>query len=122
MAGTISKHILVVVSDPDIQRVIKMILESLGYSADTAADGRAALLQLEGMTYSGLLLDPILPGISGLEILQQTRKLYPTLPVVMMTGYPKTEILVQLIAEGAKEVLLYPLDKEKLHQVVERWF
>src|SRR5712692_4682385 len=117
-----SKRILVVVSDSDIQRFIKTVLESFGYSVDTADNGRAALLQLERSTYSGILIDPMLPVINGLEVLQQARELCPVLPVVMMTGTSRKEIIDQVIAEGAKEVLLYPFEKEHLHQVVKRWF
>jgi DNA-binding NtrC family response regulator len=67
-------------------------------------------------------LDPILPGISGLEVLQQARKLYPAVRVVMMTGYPKKEILELAIADGAKEIMVYPILSEKLQEVAERWF
>ena len=117
-----AKRILVVVSDPDIQRIIKVVLETSGYSAETADNGRDALLQLERTTYSGVLLDPILPVVNGLEVLQKARMLYPTLPVVMMTGTARKEIIHQVIAEGAKDVLLYPFEKEHLRQAVERWF
>jgi DNA-binding NtrC family response regulator len=117
-----AKRILVVVLDPVIREILQVSLESFGYALKTADNGRDALRHLEGETFAGMLLEVILPGINGIEILRKTQQLYPNMPVVMMTGSLTTELHNQVIAEGAKEVLSYPIGIERLQRVAERWF
>lgn len=117
-----SNRILVVSGESDIRKSVKMILTKSGYSVETADDGRDALLQLERSTYAGMLLEIHMPVMNGIQTLLLARRLYPSLPIVMMTGNPKKEILDRVLAGGAKEVLFYPIEPERLRQVAERWF
>jgi len=84
-AGTV----LVVDDEPDVRELAEAMLQRLGVTTLTAADGRAAL-ELLGSRASEVdlvLLDLTMPGLGGLEVLEQIRQIRPELPVVLMSGY-----------------------------------
>ena len=62
-------RILVVEDEPELNRLLTKRLKSAGYSVDSCVDGRDALDHLPGAEYDALVLDIMLPGISGLEVL-----------------------------------------------------
>lgn len=117
-----SKRILVVDDDPDIRQILRDRLASYGYSVETAIGGTEALDALRRETYDGMILDIQLPGIDGLEVLHQVRKIHPWMPVVLMTALEARENAIQSMREGAQALLLKPFDAAQLKQVVERWF
>ncbi len=116
------KRILVVDDDPDIRQVLRDRLESYGYLVETAADGRAALKELERFTPSGVFLDIRMPGMDGLEVLGQIRDLHPSIPVVMVTAASARENVTLAISAGAQAYLLKPFDAAQIKQAAERWF
>ena len=107
--------------DEDIRQMLQDRLELYGYTVETATTGREALDRLERMQYQGVLLDLRMPVMNGYEALAEIRRLYPLLPVVLMTASGnKTD--VQSLREHREAVLLKPIDPERLKQVVQRWF
>ena len=97
-------------------------MSSFGYVVETAIDGREALDAIRRGGFDGVLLDLTMPGIDGMEVLRQSRKSHPALPVVMVTALSVKERVVQVIAEGARACLLKPFDAAQLKQVVEQCF
>jgi signal transduction histidine kinase/CheY-like chemotaxis protein len=83
------KTILVVDDEDAIRKVCTLILESYGFNVETAINGENALSMLEtdNERIDVLLLDLTMPGISGLEVLETTSKIYPDLPVILFSGY-----------------------------------
>jgi len=79
-----AKRILVVDDDPDIRQVLQDRLDSYGYVVETAIDGQEALDALKLRSYDGMLLDIMMPKVNGLEVLQESRKHRPLMPVVMI--------------------------------------
>src|SRR5438132_11708110 len=82
LADPVSKRLLIVDDDPDIRQVLQDRLESLGYTVETAGNALEAMLAMDKMLPSGIVLDFMLPAINGLEFLHEVRRLYPMLPVV----------------------------------------
>jgi CheY-like chemotaxis protein len=117
----VSKRILVVDDDPDIRQVLLDRLESYGYVVETAVNGRDALDALQGSAFDGMVLDIRMPEINGMEVLRQTRKSHPGLPVVMVTSSMVREHAIEAIGEGAQAYLLKPFDAAQLKQVLEHW-
>lgn len=115
------RRILVVDDDPDIREILKDSLESYRYAVDTAATGREALEKLQQATYGGMLLDILLPEMSGLEVLRRVRQQYPSLPVIMITAVAQ-ESAIQALESGAQAYLLKPFDTARVKQLVEFWF
>jgi len=117
-----TKRILVVDDDPDIRQVLLDRMSSFGYVVETATDGRDALDAVQRGRFDGMLLDMLMPGIGGLEVLRRTRVSHPDLPVVVVTALSVQQQATQAVAEGARAYLLKPFDASQLKQVVEQWF
>jgi two-component system NtrC family response regulator len=95
-------------------------LEDAGYLVSTVPSGEAALIALNKQRPSLVLTDLKMPGISGLELLQQIRSQEPDLPVVMMTAFGTIQSAVQAVKAGAYDYLTKPIDQEDLLLVVNR--
>ena len=119
--GVVSKRILVVDDDPDIRQVLQDRLNSYGYLVETAINGREALDALNRNTFDGMVLDIRMPEIDGIEVLRQTRKTHPALPVVMVTASTVRNSVIEAMGVGAQAYLLKPFDAVQLKQAVERW-
>ena len=117
-----TKRILVVDDDPDIRQVLLDRMSSFGYVVETATDGRDALDAVQRGRFDGMLLDMLMPGIGGLEVLRRTRVSHPDLPVVVVTALSVQQQAAQAVAEGARAYLLKPFDASQLKQVVEQCF
>lgn len=118
----LSRRILVVDDDPDLRSVLQERLTHCGYTVETAENGHDALTNLDQADFDGMLLDYMMPGITGMAVLQHIQQHCPLLPVVMMTGETSSQVAAQARAAGARACLLKPFDQEQLEQVVRRWF
>jgi CheY-like chemotaxis protein len=83
------QRILVVDNDTNVLSTIQEYLERSHYQVTTAATGLDALRLLRSEAYHVLLTDIVMPGISGLGLMEIVRKEIPELPIIAMTGYPK---------------------------------
>ena len=122
LVNSISKRLLIVDDDPDIRQVFQDRLESLGYTVETAGNAWEAMLVIGKMLPSGILLDFMLPAINGLQVLCEIRRLYPMLPVVIITANEDEGFAARAMAAGADEVLLKPVENERFKQVVRQCF
>ena len=87
-----------------------LILESKGYKVDTVSNGVDALDALARDKYSLVLLDEMMPGISGLETLQKINQLHPDLPVIMITKSEEENIMNQAIGSRIADYLIKPVN------------
>src|SRR3546814_13215375 len=81
-------RILIVEDEPSILESLGFILQRAGFEVDTATDGTDALNRLRRQTYSGLILDIMLPGMNGFDVLRAVRadKALVALPVIVLTA------------------------------------
>jgi phosphoserine phosphatase RsbU/P len=91
-------------------------LEHRGYRVDVAQEGRAALAKIADRHYDLVLLDVMMPGIDGLEVLRKIRilKSRAQLPVIMVTGRDESEDIVEALRRGANDYVTKPIDTEVL--------
>jgi len=90
-----------------------------GSRSKTASDAEAALTLLgKGPPYDVLMVDKNLPGMSGLELLGQTRKLHPGVEVIVITGYASLDSAVVALRNGAYDYLVKPFSD--LREVAEK--
>ena len=122
LTNSISQRLLIVDDDPDIRQVFQDRLEALGHTVETAENAFEAMLAMGKMLPTGILLDFMLPAIDGLEVLQEVRRLYPMLPVVIITANKDERFAALAIAAGADDVLLKPVENEQFKQVMQRCF
>ncbi len=115
-----SLTILIVDDEPHLPHQLARFLGKHGYEVLTAADGRAGLGELQKNTVDLLLLDVRLPGMSGLELLEEIRRSDPDLPVVMLTAYGDVQTAVHAMKLGASDYLIKGFDLAELLLVVQR--
>src|SRR6202048_1356291 len=114
-------NILLVDDEPGMLRYIRTLLEVDDYSVQTASTGEEALQQVEkGLRPDLVLLDLLMPGIDGLQTLEQLRQLVPGLKVVMLSCVSDTRKVVQAIRLGALDYLTKPFQKAELTTVIDQ--
>lgn len=104
---------LLVVDDNELNRdMLSRRLGSRGYGVEVAEDGERALAMVEGQAFDLVLLDVMMPGLSGIEVLERLRARWPEsdLPVIMATARDTTEDVVEALRLGANDYVTKPLD------------
>jgi two-component system response regulator AtoC len=110
--------ILVVDDEPRLREVVASALEDIGYRTLLAESGDEALKKVESEAVDLVLTDLRMPQMDGRELLQQLRRRWPNLPVVVMTAYSTVKDAVQLIKDGAFDYVGKPFEIDELTAVV----
>lgn len=103
---------LLVVDDNELNRdMLSRRLERKGYQVDTAEDGYQALDMIGKTAYELVLLDIMMPGLSGIDVLTQLRQSYSltALPIIMATAKTDSNTIVQTLKLGANDYVTKPL-------------
>ena len=119
-----AQNLLIVDDEPDMLTLLKRSLEpDLGCQVDTASSGEAALEMLRASDYDLVLADIKMPGISGLEVLEQVKAdRGEEVTVVMMTAYGHIEMAVEAMKRGAYDFVTKPFDHDALVMRLEKAF
>lgn len=111
-------RILIVDDDEKICVMFKRILENEGIDTDYVLNGRDAVEKVKKIPYDILFLDVIMPGMSGVEVLQKIRVFNKDIPVVMITGYSVSELLDQAKEFGLYRSLTKPINISQILEVI----
>lgn len=115
-----SVRVLVIDDELGIREGCRRALTPYGFQVEVAENGPAGLRMLRESHFDVLLLDAMLPGMSGLEVLEQVRRQYPDLICIIITGYATVELAIQAIRQGAHDFIAKPFTAEMLLQVIHR--
>ena len=107
-------RILVVEDEPGIANFLKQGLEEESYAVDVMSDGVKGLEHALSGEYDLLLLDWMLPGLSGIELCREFRKQYKTTPVIMLTAKDTVQETVFGLQSGANDYIKKPFHFEEL--------
>jgi two-component system chemotaxis response regulator CheY len=111
-------RILIIEDDPDIRDVLKLQLEQGGHQVIEAKDGEEGIdLMKKGsnLLQVGLIITDIrMPKVNGVEAIDYIKANAPSIPILVITGYPETELAVSLLQKGVKDYLVKPVEKEVL--------
>ncbi|MCA9500351.1 MAG: response regulator [Nitrospira sp.] len=114
--------ILVIDDEAGIRKVVRMTLEKAGYYVVDAEDGAEAIRMLnEGehpMVIDVIITDIRMPNINGLEAITYFQREYPSVPLIVLTGFPDIDLATQLMKQGITDYLVKPVDRKKLHTAV----
>ncbi len=110
----ISASLLVVDDDRPSRELLARRLHRVGYKVSTATDGREALDLIDRTAFDLLLVDSVMPGMDGLELLRLVRqnKTRTELPVIMVTGMDASVDMANALRLGANDYLTKPIDFE----------
>ena len=109
-------RVLVVDDDPDMQRLLALMIRAEGMQVDTADDGDAALTRAVATPPDLILLDVMLPGIDGFAVCERLKRDASTamIPIVLITGLEDRASRVRGIRAGADDFLSKPVQREEL--------
>jgi DNA-binding NtrC family response regulator len=115
-----TSKILLVDDEPGMLRYIKTLLEVDDYKVQTATTGEEALaLVNKGLRPDLVLMDLLMPGIDGLQTLEQLRQLQPGVKVVILSCVGDTKKVVQAMRLGAQDYITKPFQKAELDAVID---
>ncbi|MEW6333748.1 MAG: hybrid sensor histidine kinase/response regulator [Thermodesulfobacteriota bacterium] len=113
-------RVLVVDDELGIREGCRRALTASGQEVEVAENGPEGLYKLRQGAFDVLLVDAMMPGMSGLEMMQEVRKIAPDVISIVITGYATIELAVQAMREGAHDFIAKPFTHELLLHVINR--
>jgi two-component system nitrogen regulation response regulator NtrX len=107
-------NILVVDDERGIREQLEGILRDEGFSVGSVGSGEEALASLSRELFDLVLLDVLLPGMDGIEVLRQARAAGHRTPIVVISGHAGAELAVRAVREGAADFMEKPLALERV--------
>jgi two-component system response regulator AtoC len=115
-----SPKVLVVDDDAGMSKVLGALLSQDGMEPRYASSGGAALAAIEAEPVDLVVTDLRMPGMDGMALLAELSRLWPELPVVMLTAHGTVPLAVLAMKAGATDFVLKPFDREELLFVVKK--
>lgn len=120
MVQTVRNAILVVDDDPTVLESTTRLLEKFGYLVFSCGNPMAAVEMLQADHVCVVLTDVMMPGITGIQLLEDIRSFNAEIPVIMMTAYAELDMTIGAIRKGAFDFLLKPFKPEHLAHAVRK--
>lgn len=117
-------RILIVDDEESIRKALRLTLAKAGYDVVAADDGATGIAAI-GADDNPLMVDAVIcdirmPRINGLEAIAYFRQQYPSVPVIVLTGYPDIQLATNLLKQGVVDYLVKPVERDQLMSCVER--
>jgi two-component system response regulator MprA len=113
MEGQMDEKILIIEDDKTLSRILEKALSQAGYQVETAQEGETGVIIAENHDPALVMLDWRLPGMSGLEVVQQLRSRC-TMPILMLTANDALDDRVQGLDAGADDYMTKPFELDEL--------
>src|SRR5688572_30694617 len=112
--------LLIVDDEPKMSGVLARMLGRDGYDVQWTDDPRNAVNMLHQQPFDIILCDLRMPGLSGIDVLEQAKKQNPSVDFVMMTAYATPQTAVESMKKGAIDYLIKPFSIDELRILVRR--
>lgn len=106
--------ILIIDDEPNLRRSLALILQRAGYSVTTAGRADEVYQYLEAGAYDLVFLDLKMPDINGLDLLPDIHRMYPDMPVLILTAHATLDSAIEAVRKGARDYLLKPVDPAQI--------
>jgi len=114
------RSILVVDDDQSVRSYLSDFLSSCGYTVECAESGDQAVARLSaGYVPSLIVLDIVMPGINGIEVLENVKKINVAIPVIILSAGGQTKTVVEAMKVGASDFLVKPFEEQELELAIE---
>ena len=116
---TSKKRVLVIDDEETIRHLFRETLEAHNYHVITAADGAEALELVRSWNFDLIFADLKMPGMNGAETFRQIRRIDRSVPVVIITGYPASDLMGQALEHGPVGVMKKPINGLDIERSVD---
>jgi len=110
----------VIDDEPIIHDVLGQLLQSEGYQVEISASGEEALPKLQHQKFDLTLLDLLMPGLDGLEVLKQIKRIDPEALAIIITAYASVESALTAMKMGAYDYIQKPFKNDELLMTISR--
>lgn len=117
---TDTHKILVVDDERDICKALEFLLSREGYRVATTFNGQDALKKIESEEFDLVITDLKMEGIDGMQVLERSLKMNPSLTVVIMTAFASVESAVEAMKKGASDYIVKPFINEDVKMTIKR--
>jgi DNA-binding NtrC family response regulator len=107
-------RVLLVDDEEEFVSALSERLMLRGIEVDSALNGEEALASLKQKEFEVVILDVMMPGLGGLEVLRQIKSTYPNTQVILLTGHGSTREGIEGMRLGAFDYLIKPVDIEEM--------
>lgn len=113
-------RILIIDDDKDICEYMQILLSQNGYDVQTETDARKALELVKTEDFHVIVLDIMMPEISGMELLEQIRAFDSDIAIIIFTGYPSVDTAVTSMKYNVSDYIKKPFDVDEFNQTLEK--
>ena len=115
-----SEKVLIADDDPSSRKLLAQELSDKGFAVDAASGGKETLAKIESAPPDLLILDYMMPDLSGLEVLTELRNRGNDTPVIMITAYGSVERAVEAMKAGAYDFINRPFDSDHIELIIQK--
>jgi len=124
-SGRVSEGLVLVVDDePDVRKLVRMTLEKAGYDVVEAEDGKKAIAEIKkdenSLLLNLIITDIRMPNMNGIDVINYYRKEWPSIPLIVLTGFPDRDMATAMLQHGVVDYLVKPVEAEKLRASVAK--
>jgi DNA-binding NtrC family response regulator len=113
-------EIMIVDDEPQVAEVLARSLTRQGHRTTVVHSGQEALERLHAVSLDAMFLDVSMPGMNGLDVMAEVKRLKPALPVVVITGHATADEVARVRELGAVDVIQKPSALTHYHRAIER--
>jgi DNA-binding response OmpR family regulator len=110
----VTSTVLIVDDEASLRQSLSLVLKSGGYRVTTASSVAEANQFLKAGAFDLVFLDLKMPEVDGLTLLREIRRLYPHMPVLILTAHATLDSAMEAVRLGARDYLLKPIDPERI--------
>jgi DNA-binding NtrC family response regulator len=114
------KRVLVVDDEQDFAKALVERLELRDYDVTACFGGEEAVEKMERYNFDVVILDVKMPGMDGIEVLREIKRIKPLAEVIMLTGHATVETAIEGMKLGAYDYLMKPCETEDLVSKIDR--
>jgi two-component system, chemotaxis family, chemotaxis protein CheY len=117
-ASSTKGKILIIDDESEVREVLRLHLESANYNVIEACDGEEGVNMMKSgsnlLQVGMIICDIRMPKVNGIEAIDYLKQNAPSIPIVVVTGYPDSDLAVSLLKKGVKDYMVKPIEKAKL--------